>query len=158
VYVGNRTDGSDTCGVGDPLSGVSPCPHPHPGILIEDVSDPSTPTNAGEIGPPYAGNVGISTRELRVWPQEKLLIVMSFRCSAQVAGRACGQAALDVSVGRSAASRSRLVAAVHAFDLIRNGLYILRYTGRRAGEVGRIRFVEGNSNLGDAVRLGDTRP
>src|SRR5512135_254666 len=84
VYVGNRTDGSDTCGVGDPRSGVTSCPHPHPGVLIEDVTDPANPTNVGEIGPPYAGNVGISTRELRVWPQKKLLIVMSFRCSAQI--------------------------------------------------------------------------
>jgi hypothetical protein len=36
---------------------------------------------------------------------------------------------------------------------IRNGLYILRYTGPHAGEVASIRFLEGNSNLGDAVRL-----
>lgn len=36
---------------------------------------------------------------------------------------------------------------------IRNGLYILRYTGRHAGEAARLRFLEGNSNLGDAVRL-----
>jgi hypothetical protein len=36
---------------------------------------------------------------------------------------------------------------------IRNGLYILRYAGRRAGEVSRLDFLEGNSNLGDAVRL-----
>jgi hypothetical protein len=82
VYVGNRTDGSSTCGVGDPRPG--PCPHPHPGILIENVSDPANPVNVGEIGPPYAGNVGITTRELRVWPQKKLLMVMSFRCSSQL--------------------------------------------------------------------------
>ena len=37
---------------------------------------------------------------------------------------------------------------------IRNGLYILRYTGPKAGEVASLRFLEGNSNLGDAVRLG----
>ena len=36
---------------------------------------------------------------------------------------------------------------------IRNGLYILRYTGPHAGQVADIRFFEGNSNLGDAVRL-----
>jgi hypothetical protein len=34
-----------------------------------------------------------------------------------------------------------------------NGLYILRYTGPHAGEVADIRFLEGNSNLGDAVHL-----
>src|SRR5207247_2489845 len=84
AYVGNRTDGSDTCGVGDPRSGVTPCPHPHPGILITDIADPANPTVVGEIGPPYAGQVGITTRELRVWPQKKLLMVMTFRCSAVI--------------------------------------------------------------------------
>jgi hypothetical protein len=38
---------------------------------------------------------------------------------------------------------------------IRNGLYILRYTGPERGSVDRIDFLEGNSNLGDAARLGD---
>src|SRR5712691_4410274 len=36
VYVGNRTDGSSRCGLGDPrrtTTGVDSCPHPHPGIL-----------------------------------------------------------------------------------------------------------------------------
>ncbi len=36
---------------------------------------------------------------------------------------------------------------------IRNGLYILRYTGPHARGVNDIRFLEGNSNLGDAVAL-----
>src|SRR5919108_3706884 len=84
IYVGNRTDGSDTCGIGDPRLGVEPCPHPHPGILIVDVADPANPTVVGDIGPPYAGLVGITTRELRVWPQKKLLMVMSFRCSSVI--------------------------------------------------------------------------
>jgi hypothetical protein len=38
---------------------------------------------------------------------------------------------------------------------IRNGLYILRYTGAERAAVDRIGFLEGNSNLGDAARLGD---
>src|SRR5919197_3668743 len=84
AYVGNRTDGSDTCGIGDPRRGVQPCPHVHPGILIVDVADPANPTAVGEIGPPYAGQVGITTRELRVWPQKKLLMVMTFRCSSVI--------------------------------------------------------------------------
>jgi len=37
---------------------------------------------------------------------------------------------------------------------IRNGLYILRYTGPHTGEVKQIEFLEGNSNLGDALKLG----
>jgi hypothetical protein len=84
LYVGNRTDGSSTCGVGDPRGPGANCPHPHPGILILDIVDPSDPTIVGEIGPPFAGNVGITTRELRVWPLKKLLMVMSFRCSAKL--------------------------------------------------------------------------
>src|SRR5262249_50498193 len=36
---------------------------------------------------------------------------------------------------------------------IRNGLYVLRYTGASADEVAGISFLEGNSNLGDAQRL-----
>src|SRR2546430_17635822 len=52
VYIGNRTDGSSTCGVGDPRGPGANCPHPHPGVLIVDASHPSTPTVVGEIGPP----------------------------------------------------------------------------------------------------------
>lgn len=70
VYVGNRTDGQDK--------------HPHPGILVVDVSEPTTPHVVGEIGPPDAALVSETSRELRVWPQQDLLIVMNFRCSASI--------------------------------------------------------------------------
>ena len=40
---------------------------------------------------------------------------------------------------------------------VRNGLFILRYTGPNANEVQRINFLEGNSNLGDAVDLDQTQ-
>ncbi|HEV7679951.1 MAG TPA: hypothetical protein VGQ42_15410 [Candidatus Dormibacteraeota bacterium] len=36
---------------------------------------------------------------------------------------------------------------------IRNGLYIVRYSGPHANQVRGVRFLEGNSNLGDAYRL-----
>src|SRR5258708_31817832 len=89
VYIGNRTDGSSTCGVGDPRGPGTNCPHPHPGVLILDIQDPTNPTVVGEIGPPLEGNVGITSRELRVLPQHKLLLVMNFRCDSVVhAGRA----------------------------------------------------------------------
>ena len=42
---------------------------------------------------------------------------------------------------------------IYAID-IRNGLYILKYTGPHAAEAAGISFLEGNSNLGDAVPLG----
>jgi hypothetical protein len=70
LYVGNRTDGSPS--------------HPHPGILIVDTVDPSNPTVVGEIGAPHASQIGITTRELRVWPKENLLVVMTFRCSSAI--------------------------------------------------------------------------
>jgi hypothetical protein len=36
---------------------------------------------------------------------------------------------------------------------IRNGLYILRYTGPHASEVARVHYLEGNSNRGTAMRF-----
>lgn len=90
VYVGNRTDGSSTCGVGDPRGPGATCPHPHPGVQIVDVADPAAPTVVGEIGPPYEGNIGITSRELRVWPRQKLLVVMNFRCSSVIHACATG--------------------------------------------------------------------
>jgi hypothetical protein len=33
---------------------------------------------------------------------------------------------------------------------MRNGLYVLKYTGPHASEVAGVSFLEGNSNLGDA--------
>jgi len=84
VYVGNRTDGSSQCGAGDPRGPGANCLHQHPGVLIVDIKDPSHPQTVGEIGAPLEGNVGITSRELRVWPDRKLLMVMNFRCSAQL--------------------------------------------------------------------------
>jgi hypothetical protein len=97
LYVGNRSDGSNSCG---DLSGAGPiapvltptnpdgtCTHVHPGILIVDIEDPTAPTVVGEIPtsvavPNAAGQpVGVTSRELRVWPEKKLLIELSFRCS-----------------------------------------------------------------------------
>ncbi len=97
LYVGNRTDGSNSCG---DLNGTGPiapvltptnpdgtCTHVHPGILIVDIANPQTPTVVGEIPvnlavPNAAGEpVGVTSRELRVWPDKKLLIELSFRCS-----------------------------------------------------------------------------
>jgi hypothetical protein len=36
---------------------------------------------------------------------------------------------------------------------IRNGLYILKYTGPYDSEVSKVKFLEGNSNLGDALKF-----
>ena len=83
LYVGNRTDGSDECvpatGVPDPS--VTGCPHTHPGVLVVNIANPTNPHVVGEIGPPTEGNIRETSRELRVWPQRKLLIVQNMRCS-----------------------------------------------------------------------------
>ena len=71
AYVGNRTDG------GKPN-------HTRPGILVVDTSRPGHPKVVNEIGSPHASQPGITTRELRVWPQRKLLMVMTFRCSSVI--------------------------------------------------------------------------
>jgi len=92
IYIGNRTDGSSRCGFGDPRRtdpnfGLNACPHPHPGILILNIQDPSKPTVVGEIPAPLnAAGVPHSetSRELRVWPSAKLLITMNFRCSSVI--------------------------------------------------------------------------
>jgi hypothetical protein len=89
IYVGNRTDGSSRCGVGDPrreTTGLDSCPHPHPGILVVDVGDPADPTVVGEFGTEFATgvNAGQTSRELRVWPEQQLLMVMYFRCSSVI--------------------------------------------------------------------------
>ena len=84
AYVGSRTDASSICVGATGLPSGTTCRHPHPGILIVDVADPAKPAVVGEIGPPHAGLVGETSRELRVWPAKKLLIVMDFRCSAVI--------------------------------------------------------------------------
>jgi hypothetical protein len=66
VYVGSRTDGS----------------HPNAGVLVVDVSDPAHPSVVNQIGAPNEALPTQTSRELRVWPQQKVLIVMNFSCSA----------------------------------------------------------------------------
>src|SRR5262249_37619836 len=60
LYVGNRSDGSNTC-----PDGSTGCTHVHPGILILNISHPSQPEIVAHIGPPFAATVGITTRHLR---------------------------------------------------------------------------------------------
>ena len=89
VYIGNRTDGSSRCGIGDPRRdtlGLDACPHPHPGVLVVDVADPVSPNVVGEFATELAAgeNIGQTSRELRVWPEQGLLMVMYFRCSSVI--------------------------------------------------------------------------
>jgi hypothetical protein len=65
AYVGSRTDGT----------------HLNAGVLVVDVGRPSKPKVVGEIGPPNEGNVGESSRELRILPEQGLLMVLNHACS-----------------------------------------------------------------------------
>ncbi len=92
VYVGSRTDDSSTCGIGDPrrATNINSCPHVHPGILILDATDPSDPEVVGEIPASVAvpnndtQPGGVTSRELRIWPDKNLLIELAFSCSAVI--------------------------------------------------------------------------
>jgi hypothetical protein len=75
LYIGSRTDGS----------------HPNAGVLVVDVGDPAHPNVVNQIGPPDEGLPTMTSRELRVWPQQKALLVMNFQCSAAL--HACASAA-----------------------------------------------------------------
>jgi hypothetical protein len=66
AYIGSRTDGS----------------HPEAGVLVVDISNPTNPQVVYQIGPPDEGITGQTSRELRVWPDQELLIVMNFDCEA----------------------------------------------------------------------------
>ena len=69
AYVGSRTDGKP-----QDLNLT------HGGIMVVDVSNPAQPTVASEIGPPNEGNEGESSRELRVWKSQDILIVLHTNC------------------------------------------------------------------------------
>ena len=65
AYVGYRSDGT----------------HRNAGVLVVDVRTPSRPAVVGEIGIPNEGNVGESSRELRILPDKGLLLVLNHACS-----------------------------------------------------------------------------
>jgi len=75
AYVGSRTDGK-----AENANGA--------GVLVVDVSDPSKPEVVHEIGLPHEGNEGETSREMRVWREQELLIVMNLgsNCAAYLHG------------------------------------------------------------------------
>src|SRR3954451_11519468 len=60
AYVGSRTDGT----------------HPNSGVMVVDIGDPRHPRVVRHL----EAQRGASSRELRVWPDRGLLIVMSIEC------------------------------------------------------------------------------
>ena len=81
AYVGSRTDGK-----GNNAN--------HAGVMVVDVSDPANPTIVHEIGPPYEGNPGESSRELRVWQSQEILIVLHTNCGGSSA-HLCSQSSVN---------------------------------------------------------------
>ncbi|HEX6022494.1 MAG TPA: hypothetical protein VFZ00_10905 [Solirubrobacter sp.] len=72
VYIGSRTDGN----LGpDGSQNVN-----HAGIMVVEVSDPTKPKVVHEIGPPFEGLTNESSRELRVWRSQEILIVLHTNC------------------------------------------------------------------------------
>ena len=96
VYVGDRTDGGDLCVPASGVPSAHGCPHSHPGVLVVDAADPAHPHVVDRIGPPLEGNAGETARELRVWPQKRLLAVFNFACGA--AFGACSSATVTPTV------------------------------------------------------------
>ncbi|MDP9069574.1 MAG: hypothetical protein M3N53_14715 [Actinomycetota bacterium] len=64
AYVGSRTDAK----AGNANNA---------GVFVVDISDPSAPEIVHQIGPPHEGNAGETSREMRIWPEQNLLIVMN---------------------------------------------------------------------------------
>ncbi len=78
AYVGSRTDG----GNGEQFGG----------IMVVDVSDPSDPDLLGEPLEPKAGE---STRELRVWRSQDVLIVLNTNCGVGPTLHHCTQTSIS---------------------------------------------------------------
>jgi hypothetical protein len=66
AYIGSRTDGN----------------HADAGVFVVDISTPTNPQIVYQIGPPAEGNPGQTSRELRIWPEQELLLVLNFECEA----------------------------------------------------------------------------
>jgi hypothetical protein len=68
IYVGSRSDGT----------------HLHSGVEVVDIADPTNPVTIGEIALDPTMTAGYTSRELRVWPQQQVLMVLYFGCSALI--------------------------------------------------------------------------
>src|SRR3954447_12084145 len=91
VYVGYRSDGTKAVG----------------GVLVVNVHDPAAPSVAGMIGPPDEDNPGESSRELRVLPDQNLLMVLNHGCSELI--HACANG--------TQASRNIVTSTIRFYDI-----------------------------------------
>ena len=85
AYVGSRTDGT----------------HANAGVMVVDVRDPAAPAIVNEIGPPDQGMPTQTSRELRILPDQKLLLVLNHQCS-ELIHRCASPSSTGISVLPSA--------------------------------------------------------
>jgi hypothetical protein len=109
AYIGSRTDGAH--------EGM-----PHGGIMVVDISDPSDPQLLTDE-PLYAA-VGESSRELRVWQSQEILIVLNTNCGGVGAHHCTGPSQNSFrfyDISGANAARPRLIAelaqSTHEFFL-----------------------------------------
>jgi hypothetical protein len=98
AYVGSRTDGS----------------HPNAGVLVVDIANPAHPEVVYQIGPPIEGNPGETSRELRVWPDQEVLLVLNFSCEPTIHGCTARERALPsikfFDISGASAAKPKLIA------------------------------------------------
>jgi hypothetical protein len=63
------------------------------GIMVVDISDPSNPEVVNVFGPPDTANPGESSRELRVWQSQNILILLHTNCGGETAHGCTGPSA-----------------------------------------------------------------
>jgi hypothetical protein len=79
AYIGSRTDGGH--------AGM-----PQGGVMVVDISNPSDPAL---LGPPFDANPGESSRELRVWKSQDILIVLNTNCGVGPTLHHCTQPSIS---------------------------------------------------------------
>jgi hypothetical protein len=97
AYIGSRTDGGH--------AGM-----PHGGILVVDISKPRRPRL---LGPPLDARPGESTRELRIWRSQDILIVLNTNCGTGPTLHHCTQPSISnirfYDISRRNARRPQLI-------------------------------------------------
>lgn len=84
AYVGSRTD--------------APKPHENGdtrGVLVVDVNDPSKPEVVNEIAGEHQSHEGETSREMRVWASQDILIVMNLGSNCSYLIHGCSPRAID---------------------------------------------------------------
>jgi hypothetical protein len=103
AYVGSRTDGT----------------HADAGVLVVDISNPAGPTVIYQIRPPEEGLVGQTSRELRVWPEQELLLVMNVECSAALHDCAQPVTSANINIYDISGANAAMPKLITTFSLAR---------------------------------------